>query len=511
MATRREAEYKPLLLTTTMRNPERMRPFLSLLATFKGRQLTDSLCTEIMGEAIRRGLVQPMKRTPAIKEKWTENTPLSNQEVDWMIENNPQEHKEAGFARGWPSRFKTYFGLLMLLGHTYFEVGKPVEISPLGEMFIEEVETEDGDTYFKYDEQLVFLNTFVRYHRRNPMQRVLNHNRPLILLLEANRELQRLDGPDSPGISRKELAFLIVWRDNDGIGLARYIHEFRKIHGATASDEVVFDRCDQILGGFGKVIQVKTIVHEYPDELLRKFRLTGLFSLRGGGRYVANNGDYSALIDYILADHSELFEFRSEREYFEFASEIDPKLIGLAQEPAKHDSEEVDEHQASWLEHFGLDTIRKELVSLARQRPSSDSVLKLIPEPLRLEFLSTLLLRGTIASGRVLGNYRSDDVGFPLSHAPGNSADIELELGSQVVLYEVTLMKGRVQVHQELVPITRHLRERLKKNPESSMFFIAPTIHPDADQYVAFVKHQDDLSITNATIEDFALGSPLLS
>ena len=73
-----------------------------------------------------------------------------------------------------------------------------------------------------------------------------------------------------------------------------------------------------------------------------------------------------------------------------------------------------------------------------------------------------------------------------------------------MTLYEVTLMTGRVQVHQELVPITRHLKDRMQTNPDSSMYFVAPVIHPDADQYVRFLEFEDKLAITNLTIEEFA-------
>jgi len=44
----------------------------------------------------------------------------------------------------------------------------------------------------------------------------------------------------------------------------------------------------------------------------------------------------------------------------------------------------------------------------------------------------------------------------------------------------------------------------MQTNPDSSMYFVAPVIHPDADQYVRFLEFEDKLAITNLTIEEFA-------
>ena len=66
----RPSEYKPLLFTTTMRNPERLKFILYVLAKFRGKVLNDDLATEIVGETIRYGLYRPMKQNDVIKQKW---------------------------------------------------------------------------------------------------------------------------------------------------------------------------------------------------------------------------------------------------------------------------------------------------------------------------------------------------------------------------------------------------------------------------------------------------------
>lgn len=505
MSSRRRSEtYKPLLLSTTMRNPERMRPFLTTLKAFDGQVLTSQLCIEIEGELIRHGLYKPTRRTKQVADKWAEFVPLEDDEVEKILSDNPQDHKEAGFDHGWPSRFDTHFALMKRFGFVFYKIGESIRFSELGNMFVESSTSDDEAPTYKFDEELIFLNSFVKYHRRNPFQRVLNHNRPLILLLQTIKELENAPGNKTPGISRRELPFLLVWRDSDHKALAKYILDFRDKWGFAASDETIFELCEEINGGWHAKMKMATVVNEEPDETLRKFRLTGLFSLRGNGRFVSFNTDKSEVIDYVLKNHVDLHEFDTEIEYFEFASQVDQRLVGIAASTPKHDLDLENELMSRWVTHFGQALIRQELVNLAKKRSSSDELLKLIPAPLRLEFLSSLLLKSKLLDARIVGHYKSDDEGFPISHAPGNTADIEVFDKDQVTLYEVTLMTGRVQVHQEMVPITRHLKTRLATHPQTSMYFIAPSIHPDADQYAAFLRYQEIMMITNQTIEEFA-------
>ena len=55
----RTSEYKPLLFTTTIRNPERLKWFLGVLKDYNGQILTNELAEKIAGELIRIGLYKP--------------------------------------------------------------------------------------------------------------------------------------------------------------------------------------------------------------------------------------------------------------------------------------------------------------------------------------------------------------------------------------------------------------------------------------------------------------------
>ena len=107
MARKVKPEYKPLLYTTTMRNPGRLKYMLYVLNQFEGQILDDDLATKICGETIRYGLYRPMKKLLSVQNKWTSTSNgefseymLTDDEVKLMLRRNPQSHKEAGFEKG---------------------------------------------------------------------------------------------------------------------------------------------------------------------------------------------------------------------------------------------------------------------------------------------------------------------------------------------------------------------------------------------------------------------------
>ena len=65
-----EKDYKPLLYTTTLRNPERCKYFLHLLKKFDGMNLTSSLIREIECEFFKCGLYRPVIVPSSVEDKW---------------------------------------------------------------------------------------------------------------------------------------------------------------------------------------------------------------------------------------------------------------------------------------------------------------------------------------------------------------------------------------------------------------------------------------------------------
>ena len=91
MARKVNPEYKPLLYTTTMRNPGRLKFMLYVLNKFEGQLLDDELATKICGETIRYGLYRPMKKIPSVQNKWAST---SNGEFSEYMLNDEETQDE---------------------------------------------------------------------------------------------------------------------------------------------------------------------------------------------------------------------------------------------------------------------------------------------------------------------------------------------------------------------------------------------------------------------------------
>lgn len=493
-------EYKPLLYTTTMRNPGRLKYMLYVLSKFEGRVLTDELATCICGETIRYGLYRPMKISESVKNKW-QSTPkgefsdylLTENEVKHLLALNPQKHKEAGFAKGWPSRFATFYDLTKELGLAYYKTGKPIVISELGKHLLRSIKiiiSDDNmeilaDVCHPEYEQQVFMLAMAKSQRMNPFVRVLNDNVPLILLLQVILLLKNDDRQNGAGISRKELPLLIFWKNNDAKSLYSRIVKLREEYGYCPSDEVIVDICvNEIMGGNFKAFKTASIINEYPDEFIRKMRLTGLISMRGAGRFIDINSYEKDKVDYILEHYSAYNHYEDEMEYFTYMSTLDDKLIQI--DTSRQSAKDNEILLSEWLKVYSWDSIKKELSNLSSKSSTNDNILKLLAAPTRLEFLTALAIKNRLPNVRVIPNYSCDDTGLPTSTAGGNKGDIECYEQKRGVLVEVTMAQGRTQTMMEIWPIERHLDD-LQKTCIAQCIFIAPTIFSDSKRQIEFV------------------------
>lgn len=493
-------EYKPLLFTTTMRNPARLKQILYILNKFNGQILSDTLAQDIVAECIRYGIYRPTKKNTTIKNKWRTSTKgefskqlLTDKEVEYMIKHNPQKHKEAGFAKGYPSRFATLFDFCKELGLAYFSPGEQIQISELGKKLINVlvVKINKGklsveELHPEYETE-VFLHAFAKSQRKNPFVRVLNDNIPLILLLETIKLLNSDPNFNDVGISRRELPILIFWKNNDADALYQRIKKLRLQYGFNPSSETIIDICvNEIMAGRYKKFDEKSIMTDYPDEFIRKMRMTGLISLRGGGRFIDINHNEDKKVEYILEHYSKYSLFSDERAYFDYMSTIDSNLLSI--KPPKASKRRDEELLNMWLDEYSWDTIKKELLNLSSRKSSSDNVLRILAAPVRLEFLTALAIKSKLPHVRVVPNYSTDDTGLPTSTAGGGIGDIECFEPPKGILVEVTMATGRTQTVMEIWPIERHLvKFKEKYKYESDCLFIAPTIFSDSKSQIEFV------------------------
>lgn len=81
----------------------------------------------------------------------------------------------------------------------------------------------------------------------------------------------------------------------------------------------------------------------------------------------------------------------------------------------------------------------------------------------------------------VIGNFRFDLDGEPLSTAPGNMPDIQIDYGEFKLIVEVTMSSGSRQYEMEGEPVARHFG-KLQLNSDAPVYclFIAPQINKHA-------------------------------
>ncbi len=182
---------------------------------------------------------------------------------------------------------------------------------------------------------------------------------------------------------------------------------------------------------------------------------------------------------------------------------IDENILNIERVEAT----DVDEIRMNTLMRFARDytrdSIANELTILGMRRDSRDGVLRYIPETTRLEFLTSIALIQNFEGLDVRPNYIIDDEGLPTSTALGGMADIvcyDVEYDS---LVEVSLMNGRQQVNNEMLPITRHVKDAKENNENTFAVFVAPSIHDDVRRYTRWIKADEKIDIIAYDIETF--------
>jgi len=507
MAKERQKEYKPLSFSTTMRNPARIVDFLDCILPFEGQILTDQVIHEIAVKLISKKLYKPtfIGKDSRLKNIYNSEDNFSFEDTEYIIQNSPQKHKEAGFEAGWSSRFDTWYKLSMEFGFVYYAMNAPIEISTTGHMLIDAVrEVPKNDDKI----QNVFLNAMMKYQTNNPFRKNSNDNAPLPLLLNVIKKLK--DDPEErdSGIFIKELSMIICWSDNNAETLYKEIKAFRKKYHFTYSDEVIYSRCLQILNADSSKknrFKISQITGEAVDEFIRKMRITGLISLRGNGRFVDFNSFETERIDYIIRNYTVFDSFSSKKDYFKYMGNIDSYIFNIQhQEPT--DISAVKERTISyWAEKHDKDFIYNELSIACSRNESHDPILRIIDKPTRFEFLTSIALKQHFKDLIIRPNYKSDDEGIPTFTAAGGMADIECFDKDCNPLVEVTLMQARTQATNEMPAITRHLIEAIEKYPNTKVFtlFIAPVLHADTIYMAKFSKFQYNVDIVTLNVKDF--------
>lgn len=503
----RKAERKPLSFSTTMRNPNRIVSFLNCLLPYENQILTHEVIMKVIHNAIKEKLYTPVivNRTPALSYILkNEEEKYSDKQIEFIIEMSPQKHKEAGFEYGWNSRFDTIFKLPMEFGFVKYAMDEPIKISATGHMLIDALNEEEPN---EEKIQKVFLNSMMKYQSNNPYRKNANSNVPLILLLQVLKMLKEDTQENGAGVFRQELSLFICWPDNNAEALYNKIKQIRSKAGYSYSDEYMYEICLKLLGASDEQrnrFKLSQICGEAVDEYIRKMRTTGIISLRGNGRFIDYNEWEIDKINYILEKYSEYKIFESKEDYFKYIGTVDPIVISMESAIPADTTDLRKSALQRFATEYSKETIYMELHKVCSKTASTDYMLKLLPGPVRLEFLTSIAMVQNFENLDVTPNYAIDDEGLPTNTASGGKVDIVCFDKEYQSLVEVTLMCGRQdQVNNEIVPIRRHLLEEKKNQQKTFSIFVAPTIHEDTKQIAEWYKYKDNLDIVTYAVDEF--------
>ena len=518
---KKDSKYKPLLFSTTTRNPERLKYFLKVIEKYDGQLLDDNLAMSIMQDCIQEKIyfAQKVAREMEDYRKVYYSKDRVSDELIVDVFDLYQEQclvakkpKEYGFMVGASSRFKTCFELARKFGFVWFNEPKveiqKIQLTNLGRELASSCELTNipkpwDNDYISEKEYSIFLHATAKYQSNNEFDRVLNEVNPLSLLFKTIKLLNEDQEIHSAGISKRELAIFCFWKNNDSEKLYEVIRKLRKDYGFKPSDERLLDICDSLTGGAREDSrQDKSVLSEYPDDFMRKVINTGLLSRRGEGRYIDINKKKADLADYIIENYSSNKKFKSARDYFDYISKEDNYLLNYETKVAE--TVTSDELQ-KWSEKFGWGTIKTELINLKNKRNSQEETLKDIISYIRLEWLVSLAVKNKYPTINIKANMKTDDEGVPYNQAGGGLFDIEVETDKNYSFIEVTMRTGADQYPLEINKIPRKIGDTIFDDESKSKktYFIAPKIHKDTDEGIGYLKSVKGIFVENYDIEQF--------
>jgi len=522
---------KPWSITTTVRNPDRLRDFLRALR-------------------------------PLENEIWNESSQENYQKL--LIKNRLYGFGSAQFTRGLTADIVSVLNdadkeisdeiiekILKLRNYTDFAMRGRQSLNPLTKFGFAVVDggilriTDLGSKLIasKKDAGDVFLKSFVKWQIPNPASNdfddggdyeVVPFVATLKLIWEVN-ELESRRGGKVKGISKREFSLFVptLVKFSEITNYAKKVIELRDLQKGKTKQErkEIRDNYRQHFAieflGTTEQVRIDSLLNnlkDYGDNAIRYFRLTKFIRIRGNGFYIdlepnrhteiealfesefykpkrfADKDEYLA---YMSDDSLPVLPWQTKDKLLEIASEVYKNVIELQNSLGLAVKSEIDMSGMSendlTLYINDLRQTRKDLQEKSNHIKSQPipSIIQYIEHlekifdfenrPLMLEYLSTMGLHALNDAKEIKPNYPVGDDNEPTSTAPGGMADIECFYDNFNMICEVTMLSGRNQWFNEGQPVMRHLRDFENLHGNAYCIFIAPSIHIDSAEtfYIA--------------------------
>lgn len=468
---KRIATYKQMAFETAVRNPERYKGILTAISPYINKVLNDETLLQVVSSMYLNGIVS------SDGVEITENSTIESIE-NAVIAVNSTRRADGGFPQGYQSRFWTYVRTLSEMGFVLAQYQQPLQFSEIALKLI----------HNKIDEQEAFSIQAMKYNRRSPYRNVSNDFNYFKFILEVLKQRER--------ISYEQ--FIVSTFSNDG-----NVSEFLKI-----IDENTFGEPAEVeaflRAEYETNLKAQTILRDYPDVVLRVLIITGFVSIQFRGKvFIYRNIANDDYINDLLSVNIELTNEEKENPSSHFAKleTYNNQLLEIVykyrEEVIEQDGFEYVQKVSEIIKLYELD--EEKIVESIGYIGTSKNIIpafRYIAEPLKLEFYLSLIL--ALKYGKefaIRPNYKADYIGLPISHAPGNTGDIEVYSKKLYWLIEVTLIRNKTQqLNSETTSVIRHFLEDNKINNYLSKYlsFVAPFIHQDTKEFYDYsiVRHK---------------------
>jgi len=503
-------------ISTTVRNPERLRNFLITLKELENTKWNKKTQIEFQIRLIKNrfygfGNAQFY-------------TGLSQKQIDLIddIKNNISfdQAKEIFNSKNYKDpamRGRTSYKPLEKLGLAIID-SKKIKITILGIDFIND-KYDLGDIYFK---------SFLKWQYPNPVDRdfkdiEIYNLKPFIITLHLINEVNnicKIKNIKAKGISRDEFKIfgqtLLNYKDLkiQANSLINFRLELEKIKGHKEKKDFIENYIDDFLSDFTNIDYNN--LKDYADNTIRYFRLTRFIYIRGGGYYIDLEPRRMIEITNLLNTYDGSSKTFTKDEYIQYISDINLPILPWEEKDKlieiytnliddivnllKHLNQKIttfkilDNIDSLKIKIKTLRQYRHKLQNLILKQDLMDiskidevinalyGIRKLNLKPsIALEKYITMALNIINDAKEIKSNSLVGDDNEFIFTAPANKPDIECYYDSFNSICEVTMLNGRDQWHNEGQPVMRHFRdfENNSSLNDNYCLFVAPKLHRD--------------------------------
>lgn len=509
-------------VSTTIRNPERIRSFLQVLKLMEGETWTND-------NQKRFQVLLIQYKIYGFGESQFHNT-LTDEQNSWLDSDNVSYEQAENildskdYVGGGDMRGRQSFNPLEKMGLAYLDENSKIRITSFGNYFLQE----------NYDLGEVFFRSFIKWQYPNPdankYKAIEGYDiKPFVatlhLISKANKICEER-GMKVKGVSRIEFAIFFVslsnYQDieNTAQQLVDFRIEFESIKDRDKQKEFTETYFQNHFSNYESWHNAK----EYTDNIIRYFRLTRYIYIRGNGWYIDIEPRRKVEINALLeSDNASSLVFNSKEEYIQYIGNSELPILpweksSTLQEVINNLREELEIKYNELLklgislpvfpenivQNSEINILKSHISSLREYRrilfekethfysQSTENIEVYVEtlskifqistgRPVELERSVTLGLNALNDAINIKPNYPVGDDNEPTFTAPANKPDIECFYENFNAICEVTLLTNRSQWYNEGQPVMRHIRDFEKAYSEKDTYclFIAPKLHRD--------------------------------